>query len=135
MKSASLKLKENALYIDLRARITRRYCTRRAKQQVYEKTKSLRFSFSPIVTHSGIKFIDEAPDKKQASFEKSFSDIVGTNIKEKISHIIVSNLTLDVDNLSLPFNKKKPIYYRSVTINPNTAIMTVVITTAINKDK
>ncbi len=135
IKSAKLAVKGESLVIDLRARLTRQYCTRRAKKQLYEKTNNLIYTLLPAVSETAANFVVQSTKPHSstnlASFEKSFTDVEGMNIKHKISQALNAILNLAVENIDLSSKPITPIVYRSAVIDPNTNLMTVELATTI----
>lgn len=100
VKSAKLQLADQGMKMSLRARLTRGYCTRRARQQVFEKTDGLKYKIHPVIKSNEIEFIDLNDDSNKASFEKSFTDVLSMNVKKKLNIVLNELFKSDIRHLN-----------------------------------
>ncbi len=109
IKSAQLKLKNGQLLVDFTARITRRYCTRRAKQKVYEKTKSIHYSYAIETQNGNIVLLETSNNLKQKKIEKALTDLIGKNSKKAVAEVVK-------DILGLNNGANPQLHYQSIEL-------------------
>ena len=100
------------LIIDFTTRIKRQYCTRRAKTQLYEKTKKIQYSYLFDLVTGKFKYIDMDNENKFEKFNRSLTDVIGKNSKKAIAKILLEILNLDENSKykSAQFNADKLIF-------------------------
>lgn len=130
VKGAKLTVNGELLVIDIRARLTRQYCTRRAKLLVYEKTNGINYSLLPVVDETGIHFIVQNLSPNHTSFEKSFTEVEDMNIKKKINLALSNLLGLPIENIKLSIKPTLPIVFKSAVISSNTNVLTLELSTS-----
>jgi len=128
IKRASLDINDNSLLLTFMARINRQYCTRRAKQQVYEKTNSVSYTLTPVIAESGLRFKVQAKSSNKASYEKSLADVLSSKIDTKINRALLNILNTNVENLNLPFQLTSPIVYDTVRLENNSLLIEMLAT-------
>lgn len=94
IKAASLKVVDNMLKVELRTRIKRQYCTRRAKAKVFEKTGDILLYYSVEVKSDKVILKQVNLNPSTNAFEKHLSDVLSGNskkiIKDTLHKIIFS---------------------------------------------
>ena len=112
VKKANLAVVNEKLIIDFTPRIKRQYCTRRAKTQLYEKTKNIQYSYIFDLMSGKFKFVDSGYDNKYEKFNRSLTDVIGKNSKKAIAKILLEILNLDENSKykSAQFNADKLIF-------------------------
>lgn len=95
LKKAKLSLSNQEIIIEFTPRITRGYCTRRARQKIYEKTKNIKFSYKISALNGKVVLTPINPIDKQQSFERSLTDVIGKNSKIAIAEMLLDIVQLD----------------------------------------
>ncbi len=133
IKKAKLSLDKESLEVNMRARITRQYCTRRAKTQVFEKTADVSYRYYFKTTQDIISLILENKKPEESSFEKSFRDVLESKPSKKIAEILTKVLIPDVSDIKQAFGITDTLTYRNVTIHPAQNKLTIQLTTSMDE--
>ncbi len=110
IKKAQLSSDGTLLNIDFTTRIKRQYCTRRAKKQLYEKTKSIRFSYLLTIQEGKVLLVESSNNEKQYTFERSLTDVMGRNSKKVLAEVIKESLGLNTD-------PNQQLHYQTIEID------------------
>ncbi len=100
VKKAKLKVSNERLIVDFTTRITRKYCTRRAKQQLYEKTKNIQYSYIFDLANAKFKFVETDSENTYTTYNQSLTDVIGKNAKNTIAEILLEELGLGTEKIS-----------------------------------
>ena len=100
VKKAHISSDGKLLNVNLTTRITRQYCTRRAKKQLYEKTKSIRFGYLLSIDAGKVVLTESTNNDKQYTFERSLTDVIGKNSKKAVAEIVKNILGLNNDTVN-----------------------------------
>jgi hypothetical protein len=110
VKKAHVSSDGKLLNVDLTPRITRQYCTRRAKKQIYEKTKSIRFSYLLTIDEGKVLLTESSNNAKQYAFERSLTDVIGVSSKKAVAEAVKEILGLNNDT-------NPQLHYQSIELD------------------
>ena len=109
VKKAKLSTVKGLLVVDLQTRITRQYCTRRAKTQLYEKTSTVNYKYQVEIDGSGIALTEVGNNPGKASFLKSFKDVLEKDPAKRVAEILSNIINPQFDKINISMEQNKPI--------------------------
>jgi hypothetical protein len=133
VKKANLQIKEQKLVVDFTTRITRQYCTRRAKKRLYEKTKKIQYSYAFDLANAKFVFVETGNEKKQATFNHSLKDVIGRNAKTVMAEILLEELGLNTQTIAQSLALNEDIKFQSAKFEARKLIFK--LTTHISKQQ
>lgn len=119
VKKAKLKVSNERLIVDFTTRITRKYCTRRAKKQLYEKTKNIQYNYVFDLSNEQFEFVETDNENKYATYNQSLTDVIGKNAKSVIAEILLKELGLGTETISQSLTLNGSLKFTSVKFDSN----------------